>query len=202
MKKIVILLTVLLLCISGCAKKEEIPAAESSNNESAVAEETESHETVEVDESLFDVTLTFPNSFFETFDSTAEEFVAGLQEEDSRYKKVVLNDDRSVSVTISKSDYRQMMIEMEESVNESLQEIIDDENFSVTSIEHNKNFSEFNVKLSGNELGFSDSLLVLSFTMLGGFYQMFNGDEDPKIIVNFIGADGTLIETWNSSEMK
>ena len=202
MKKIVILLTVLLLCISGCAKKEEIPAAESSNNESAAAEETESHETVEVDESLFDVTLTFPNSFFETFDSTAEEFVAGLQEEDSRYKKVVLNDDRSVSVTISKSDYRQMMIEMEESVNESLQEIIDDENFSVTSIEHNKNFSEFNVKLSGNELGFSDSLLVLSFTMLGGFYQMFNGDEDPKIIVNFIGADGTLIETWNSSEMK
>ena len=195
MKRVFIILTVMMLCLSGCTKKEEQLSENSSNTEE------DEHKTIEVDERLIDVTITFPNSFFTTFDTTAEEYVDSFQKEDSRIKKVVLNEDQSVSMTISKADYKKMLSEMEENVNESLEKIIEDDSNSVIAIDHNKDFSVFDVRLSADELSFADSFLVLSFSMLGGFYQMFAGNKEIEVKVNFIGTDGTVINTWDSSEL-
>jgi len=189
------LLVVCVLCLSGCSSNKD--NSKTDNNES-----NNTSETVTVDENLIDVTITLPNDFFTTFDTTAEEYVAGMQDENHNFKNVVLNEDKSVSITMTKAEYRKMMSEMEEGMESSLQEIIDDENFTVKAIDHNKDFSEFNVTMSSNELGFADSFLVLSFAMLGGFYQMFDGNENPRVIVNFIGADGNVINTWNSTELE
>lgn len=192
-----IILTVVMLSMSGCARKEEQFSEESKDTE-----ETEEHKTIEVDESLLDVTITFPNSFFETFDTTAEEYIAGLQKEDSRIRKAVLNEDQSVSITISKADHKKMLSEMEENINKSLQEIIDDDSNSVVAVEYNRDFSEFDVRLSADELSFVDSFLVLSFSMLGGFYQIFAGNKDIAVRVNFIGTDGSVIYSWDSAELE
>lgn len=195
MKRIIILLVVCVLCLTGCSSPKD--DGKTDNNEN-----NNTNETVTVDENLIDVTITLPNDFFTTFDTTAEEYVAGLQDENHNFKNVVLNEDKSVSITMTKAEYKKMMSEMEEGMESSLQEIIDDENFTVKAIDHNKDFSEFNVTMSSNELGFADSFLVLSFAMLGGFYQMFDGNENPQVIVNFIGADGNVINTWNSTELE
>lgn len=194
MKKIIIVFVVCLLCLNGCSNNNQTENTDNSG-------ENNTNETVTVDENLLDVTITLPNDFFTTFDTTAEEYVAGLNDENHNFKDVVLNDDKSVSITMTKGEYKTMMSEMEESMESSLQEIIDDENYTVKEIIHNKDFSEFNVTMSSNELGFADSFLVLSFAMMGGFYQMFDGNQSPQVAVNFIGADGNVINTWNSTEL-
>ena len=95
MRKYILVLLVTLTLIS-CGNAKEV------SKENATA--SPSTQTVEVDESLFDVTITLPNSFFESLDTTAEEAVKNQEESGSNFKSVKLNDDQSVEITMTKSD--------------------------------------------------------------------------------------------------
>jgi hypothetical protein len=90
---------------------------------------------------------------------------------------------------------------MEKSIDDSLKEMIDGGDFAFVSIDHDKKYENFTVTLSTNELGFAESFSVMGFAMLGGIYQLFDGNQNPNITVKFIGANGTEIQTWNSADM-
>ena len=195
MKKPFITLLVCLMCLAGCGNN---PGNDNQNNENT---ELENNERVEVDESLLTVTITLPNSFFETFDTTAEEYVNKVEGGNSFFNKVEMNDDGSVSITTTKAQYNEYMAQLEKTTDESLQVFTDNEDYAISSIAHNKDFSEFKVTLDNDEVGLTESFMVIVFAMYGGIYQLFAGVDNTFVRVIYIGSDGSELLNWDSSQL-
>lgn len=197
-KQFLLIMLSIMLLLSGCgSKKDSGNGAGEQNNESQ-----ESSETVTVDESLMNVTITLPNSFFEDFlDTSAEEYVASLGENSNAFKNAVVNEDGSVSVTMSKKEYNEYMTELGKSIDDSIKELIDDESNSFVSVDHDKKYETFTVKLSTDEIGLGESFMAIGFVMFGGIYQMFDGNQKPHIIVKYVGPNGTELQTFDSNNM-
>ena len=137
--------------------------------------------SVEVDEGIVNVEITIPADFFE--DETEDEIKAGAEEKG--FSKCVVNDDGSVTYTMSKAKRKEVLKEMEASFDETADEIIKgDEEVpsSFTEITHNKDFKVIEMKANENYGGF-DGLYMYSMLMMGSYYQVFNGVSSDKLDV-------------------
>lgn len=193
MYKYLIVLT-LAISLVGCSNTKE-------TNE-ANASPSSTNQTIDVDEGLFDVTITLSNSFFESLGTTAEEAVNNQKESGANFKNVKLNDDQSVEVTMSKSDYKKMMDDLATNIKESVQEIVDnkEEFTSITSIDYNKDFSEFTVATSATELGLEEVMLAIPLYFYGGIYQIFTPDAKVSVTVTYKDQDGNILDTATYDE--
>ncbi len=193
MYKYLIVLT-LAISLMGCSNAKE-------TNEANVSPSS-TNQTIDVDEGLFDVTITLPNSFFESLGTTAEEAVNNQKESGANFKNVKLNDDQSVEVTMSKSDYKKMMDDLATNIKNSVQEIVDnkEEFTSITSIDYNKDFSEFTVTTSASELGFEEVMLAIPLYFYGGIYQIFTPDAKVSVTVTYKDQDGNILDTATYDE--
>ena len=76
---------------------------------------------VEVDSGLFNVTITVPATFVEE-GATQESLDATAKEEG--YKSITLNEDGSATYVMTKAKHKEMMDELRQQVNDSLEEMI------------------------------------------------------------------------------
>lgn len=191
-KFILVLVTMLTLASCGNAKE--------ASDENATP--SSSAQTVEVDENLFDVTITLPNSFFESLDTTAEEAVKNQEESGNTFKSVKLNDDQSVEITMTKSDYKKMMSELKKNVNDSLQEIVDNtEDFpNITNIESNDDFTEFIVTVEDGTVSVTDSFVCMALYLYGGIYQVFTPEQKMNVEITFVDKEGNVVDTASYDE--
>ena len=119
------------------------------------------------------------------------------------YQSAVLNDDGSVTYKMTKKQHRAMLDKISEAVDESAQEMIDDEeNYTIAAVTHNDDCTEFNVTLDGTEIGFGDYFATYSFFLYGGMYGKFSGHIPEHMIVNFYDPDGNLIEAVDSADFE
>lgn len=178
------------------AKVDEIEvtgeaATEAERDETEVSAEDESG--IEVDKGLFNVEVTLPASLFD------EEELAEIEAEmrEQADADMTQNDDGSITVKMSKSDHKQMLIEMGEKFIVTMDEIVEDENFAtIVDIKYNNDFSNITMVVSDQE-SFENSLdgfatLSLGFTSL--FYQAFNGKDLTKDQVTIEVVDGSTDE--------
>ena len=156
--------------------------------------------TVQVDKELLDVTITIPASWYEETNEEITQSSLDEQYKDSGFKSVTLNDDGSVTMVIPKSVHKELMEDMKNNIDESLSELINDENCSYTEIKHNKDFTQFDVTLSGSEPNFYDSFGCLSLYLSGAMYNIFNGTESNDILINLYDPNGNLVDTYNGQE--
>ena len=112
-----------------------------------------------------------------------------------------LNDDGSITYKLTKKQHKAMLDELMNSLEKSFTEMINSKDYSFTSIKHNKDYTQFDVTLSTDELGLSESFATLTFYMAGGVYGIFSGKKADKIIVNYYNAAGKLINTADSSKL-
>lgn len=167
------------------------------------SEETGSLEDLDgldVEQNLFDVELTIPAAFVEE-GTTQESLDAAVSE--GTYGSATLNEDGSVTYTMSKALHKEMMDGIKASIDESLAAMIDPETCpTFVDITANDDYTEFTVKLNTTELGLAESFSVVAFYTFGGLYHAFNGTTVDDITVRFVNADtGDLIEESHSSEM-
>ena len=94
-----------------------------------------------------------------------------------------------------------MLDEFTKSIDDGLQELVDSPDYAFTKITHNSDFTSFDAYLSTEEVGFTESFMVIGFYMYGGIYSIFSGRTVDNIAVNYYSASGNLISTANSSEM-
>ena len=83
-----------------------------------------------------------------------------------------------------------------------MQELIDDDNYTITGITHNDDYTVFDVTLEGTEVGFADSFTSMVFYMYGGMYGIFSGTETDHVVVNFLDPDGNVIDSYDSANME
>lgn len=211
-RKIFTLLLATLLLLSACGNNEKNSdttstedslesSADSSIAETETKEELSDIEAIgdiEVDENLFSVELTIPADYV---GETTQEELDSIATENG-YKSIVLHDDGSATYTMTKAQHKEMMDEMEASINSSLAEMVGSENYpNFTGIKTNDNFTEFTITTKSTELDMSESFSVITFYMYGGMYNIFNGTPVDNVSVTFINADsGEVISSSNSAD--
>lgn len=212
-KKLITLLLVSVLTLSGCGGSDtpaantpagtEAPAAETPENESSEADsedisELDSLGDLEVEQQLFDVTITIPADYVES--TTQEELDEAVKEHGY---KATLNEDGSATYVMTKSQHKEMMKELTSSMQESLDGMAGSEEYpNITSVTANSDFTEFTVTTKNSEPDLAESFSVMAFYMYGGMYNIFNGTEVDNIHVDFVNADsGEVISSSDSSSL-
>lgn len=153
---------------------------------------------VETENGILTVSLTVPADL--AGEITQEELDKSKGE---LYQSAVRNDDGSVTYKMTKKQHRAMLKSLAEGVDESAQEMIDDnENYSIAAITHNDDCTEFNVTLDGTEIGFGDYFVSYSFFMYGLLYGKFSGHTPEHMIVNYYDPDGNLIDAVDSADLE
>ena len=188
---------------SGSAQQQESSEPSSITEESKELEsETSSEESgkIEVEENIFSVELTIPADFV---GEQTQEDLDKISEENG-FKSVVLNEDGSATYTMTKKQHEDMLSEMKQQLNASLEELIGSEDYpNFTKIEANDNFTEFTITTKSTELDMAESFSVMAFYMYGGMYNVFSGDEVDNINVKFINeSTGKLIVESNSKDLQ
>ena len=186
MKKLFKLLTItcLILSLFGCNSNKE----------------TNDNNSIQVDKELLDVTITIPASWYEETNEEITQAKLDEQYKDSGFKSVKLNDDGSVTMVMSKSVHKKLMEDMKKNIDETLNELIHDENCTDTENKHNKEYTQIDVTLSGTEPNFFDSFGCLSLYLSGAMYNIFNGTETGDILINLYDSNGNLVDTYNGQE--
>ena len=211
----ILMVCVMLLSLCACGGKASTPEEDPEVSDEPTAEATaevkeedliddeswdklESLGQIQTENGLMFVTVTLPADFVgedisqESIDSNAGE----------TYTSGTLNEDGSVTYKMTKKQHKAMLDATAEQIEAALQELVNNDEYAFTSIEHNKDFTSFDVTLSTEEVGFTEGFMALGFYMYGGMYALFTGSEADNIAVNYYSPSGNLISTANSSEME
>ena len=213
-KKFIALLICTSIIFTGCGSapsassdnpEEETTNAESedssSDEGSEEAEESSDLDSlgdIEVDDDLFDVTITIPADYVSS--TTQEELDAEVAEVGC---KATLNDDGSATYVMTKKQHKKLMDDIATNINDSLNKMVGSEDYpNITSVTANSDFTEFTVTTKNAEPDMSESFAVMSFYMFGGLYHIFNGTTVDNIHVDYVNADsGEVISSADSSDM-
>lgn len=201
-KFICILLTLCFtLSLTACGGSDSAPetSGTTETSETEILEEIEAISEIETEENLFSVEIKVPADFIDA--STQEELDSIAKEKG--YKSIELHEDGSATYTMTKSQHKEMMSELAETINSSLSEMINSEDYpNITDITANDDFTKFTVTTTSTELSLVESFSVLAFYTFGGMYNIFNSTPADNIQVEFVNADsGEVINSANSSDM-
>ena len=213
-KKFIALLICTSIIFTGCEsatsassdnQEEETTNAESEDSSSDEGSEEveessdlDSLGDIEVDDDLFDVTITIPADYVSS--TTQAELDAEVAEVGC---KATLNDDGSATYVMTKKQHKKLMDDIATNINDSLNKMVGSEDYpNITSVTANSDFTEFTVTTKNAEPDMSESFAVMSFYMFGGLYHIFNGTTVDNIHVDYVNADSEeVISSADSSDM-
>ena len=119
----------------------------------------------------------------------------------TQYQAAFRNQDGSITYKMTKEQHQAMLEQLAVSFDNSLQEMIDDEKYTISNITRNNDFTVFDISLDGAEPSVSDSFAAFSLYMYGGLYGVFNGKRPEHVIVNYFDSNGHLIDSDDSATM-
>jgi hypothetical protein len=211
MRRISILLLVgLMLLLVGCGGKENdsiaknddnknaseqnISIAEANNNEKANNSEADK-DVIEVDKNLFSVEITIPVTMIT--DDDPEQIKAKAEQEDGI--EVTINSDGSLTYRMSKAAHKRMMDEMKESLEETVNDIVNSGDYSsIKDIKVNKSYTEFTMVVDRKSYENSfDGFAALGLGMGSMFYQVFDGADAETVKATIHVEDSNTGEIFN-----
>lgn len=200
MKKILLILLVLSMFITfaGCSSNDSSDVETSGPLESETVEDSLQEDEdelsaigdVEVKNGILTVSITLPASLVK--DVTQEDLD---NDTSGTYQSAELNDDGSVTMKLTKTQYKGMLASISQELDACIKEISESDDYNINKVEHNDDFSKFDVTLSTDEVGLYDSIASLAFYMYGGMYQIFKGSKSANVVVNYYDTNGALIES-------
>ena len=119
----------------------------------------------------------------------------------TQYQAAFRNQDGSITYKMTKEQHQAMLEQLAVSFDNSLEEMIDDEKYTISNITRNNDFTVFDISLDGAEPSASDSFAAFSLYMYGELYGVFNGKRPEHVIVNYLDSNGNLIDSDDSATM-
>ena len=119
----------------------------------------------------------------------------------TQYQAAFRNQDGSITYKMTKEQHQAMLEQLAVSFDNSLQEMIDDEKYTISNITRNNDFTVFDISLDGAEPSASDSFAAFGLYMYGELYGVFNGKRPEHVIVNYLDSNGNLIDSDDSATM-
>lgn len=147
---------------------------------------------------LFNVALTIPAEYVEG--TTQKEL--NKQAKEGTFKSATLNKDGSVTYVMSKSQHKEMLNTLKDSIADELNKIPNSTDYpNVTKVEANDDYTKFTVTTASTELSFEEQFLSVQLHIYGGMYNAFN-NLSPVISVDYVNADsGATIYSGKSSDI-
>lgn len=147
---------------------------------------------------LFNVALTIPAEYVEV--TTQKEL--NKQAKKGTFKSATLNKDGSVTYVMSKSQHKEMLNTLKDSIADELNKIPNSTDYpNVTKVEANDDYTKFTVTTASTELSFEEQFLSIQLYIYGGMYNAFN-NLSPVISVDYVNADsGATIYSGKSSDI-
>lgn len=147
---------------------------------------------------LFNVALTIPAEYVEG--TTQKEL--NKQAKEGTFKSATLNKDGSVTYVMSKSQHKEMLNTLKDSIADELNKIPNSTDYpNVTKVEANDDYTKFTVTTASTELSFEEQFLSMQLYIYGGMYNAFN-NLSPVISVDYVNADsGATIYSGKSSDI-
>lgn len=157
-------------------------------------------EQIEVEDNLFDVTLTLPADY--ASDITEEEIAQ--QVADGKVHTGTLNDDGSVTYTMSKAQHAALLESIAAELRSTLDDMIGSTDYpNLTAIETNDDFTDFTVYTTTQPgaVGLSDEMSVLIYYTCGKMYGIVSGQEPDNIHVDILNSEsGELVSAHDSRD--
>ena len=120
---------------------------------------------------LFNVALTIPAEYVEG--TTQKEL--NKQAKEGTFKSATLNKDGSVTYVMSKSQHKEMLNTLKDSIADELNKIPNSTDYpNVTKVEANDDYTKFTVTTASTELSFEEQFLSIQLYIYGGMYNAFN----------------------------
>lgn len=147
---------------------------------------------------LFNVALTIPAEYVEG--TTQKEL--NKQAKEGAFKSATLNKDGSVTYVMSKSQHKEMLNKLKDSIADELNKIPNSTDYpNVTKVEANDDYTKFTVTTASTELSFEEQFLSVQLYIYGGMYNAFN-NLSPVISVDYVNVDsGATIYSGKSSDI-
>lgn len=188
----VVMICLIAVCMSSCVSS---PQSDPSQPSSEVASSNEGN-GIDVDEGLFDVTITIPSSL------VGEDAASELTDEQKEkgFKSVSRNGDGSITYVITKNAHKTIVEDLRTSTAKTMDDIVASGDFaSIKKIEYNNDFTEVSMWVDKKAFERSlDGLSALSVWFSGALYQAFNGTESDKLSVTVNVVDEKTDETFKS----
>ena len=192
---------------AGTAETEK-PAAENTTSgktdapggESEEKQSSEAQSTVEVKPQEEEkVTLVIPTVYENV--TTQEE--ADQIRDRNGYESATLEEDGSLTIVMSRSQYDELLSSFRESVDRGIAEIIsEDYGSSIEKIEYNDDYSVFTVTVSTDEIGIIERQTADELVMYGTLYHIYTAGEADHIQVDYVNRDsGEIIESADSGSL-
>lgn len=184
---------VLVFATAGCATTTETSSgnpdggSETTTNSATDAESTEESGGIEVDEGLLTVDITFPESFVSMGETEMTQETVDASAAEQGYLGGKLNDDGSVTYTMTKLKQRELLDQMKSDFDDTIQETLA-EYPNVKSVTRNDDFSEVSIEVSEQDL--ATGFLAFGFSFTAYFYQVLDGKEFATDIVYVDAATG------------
>ena len=140
------------------------------------------------------VSITVPSGYVDS-EMTEEELQAEAAGEGM---EAVLNEDGSVTYTMTKEQHEQIMADMTESFDEMLRELTEGEEAveSFREVKHNESYSDFDILVNPELYSEWDAFIALSLVMYAGAYRIYSGDGEPEVEVRMVDAEtGEVYDT-------
>lgn len=192
------LLTILLLgtLLTSCGSVDSSKETTTTNDTAEVQEDNSELKSVKKDDNI---ELLIPSDFV---DATTQEELDNIVKEKG-FVSATLNPDGSANYVLTKSKHKELMKEVTEELNTSLNEMINSEECpNITDIKTNSDFTNFSITTVSTELSLEETFSVMLFYTCGGMYNTFNGTPVDNVHVDFINADsGDIIDSFNSADM-
>lgn len=203
MKKLFVILLSSLLIVAGCSNNKENQSTQQNNSseseqtEVSNDEQSSENNSIEVDENLLTVDITLPASFVSSFYETPEALVAAAEEDNTGNTSYKANEDGSVTMTMSKAEYKASMELYAQGIEESFQEIIADESNTISNIAHDDAFNE--VTLTVSQISFNEQMNAYGALIQVVMYHYFLGETSDPIVI-FTDESGTELSRQAFSE--
>lgn len=143
------------------------------------------------------------------YDDTEITLPAGLAGDEVSDAQItnVDEDTGNITYSLSGNERSDIISQLAGEITESISVILDDKDHypNITSITPNDDYTEFTITLADGNINVYESMLVMSFYIVGDKYQIYNGvnSEEAVTIVRYIdSATGAVISETDSTSMK
>lgn len=186
----IILSLLLILSFAGCAQSG---ADSTAGNDTGSATETTAAK-IETDEKLLSVDITLPASMFEGQDMSS--FDADAYADEQGFLSAKVNEDGSITVTMTKAKHKELLDEMAKSLDTTFAEFVNGKDTAyIKEITHNDDFTTVTMKVDKAAYENAFDFTPLAIGMSVAMYQAFT---ETEYHVEISIVDAATGETINS----
>lgn len=153
-----------------------------------------------------EITLSEPEVIYEDADITIPAGIAGNEVSDEQIINID-EDTASITYSLSGNERSDIIRQLSGEITESIGVILADKDHypNITAITPNDDYTEFTIALTGGNINTYESMLVMSFYIVGNKYQIYNGvsAENAATVVRYVDSvTGSVISETDSSLME